>query len=118
MNAAVLLRTLKHRVPEFAADDLFLDLPYVVFGEFASFIIERLGKHGGDDPVVRRAFDLVNDLFFEGDPETVNIIQTTLFEQVADDRAIAGAAHSLLEPSARTSLEQVAKWAGGLDLGA
>jgi hypothetical protein len=113
MNAAALLRSLNRRVPEFSADDLFLDLPYVVFGEFAGFVVDRLDKHGSDDPVVKRSFDFVNDLFFEGDPEMVNIIETTLFEQLADDSVVARAAHALLEPSAQTSFEQIAKWAGG-----
>lgn len=116
MNTAVLLRSLKRRVPEFTADDLFLDLPYIMFGGFSAFIIERLRKHGTDDPVVRRSFDFVNDMFFEGDPEMVNIIETTLFEQLADDKVLAQAAHTLLEPSARTSLEQIVKWAGGIEI--
>lgn len=112
MNAAAFLSSLKQRVPEFTADDLFLDLPYVVFGEFAGFIAERIGTYGSDDPVVRRSFEFVNELFSEEDPEVINIIETTLFEQLADDSVLARAARAMLGPSARTSFEQIARWAG------
>lgn len=114
MNRA-LLRNLRRCVPEFAADDLFLDLPYVVFGEFAQFTIERLRTFGSDDPVVKRAFECVNDLFVGGDRETVNMIETTLFEMLADDSGLARAGKTMLEPSARASLERMEEWVGRKD---
>jgi hypothetical protein len=117
MTAAGLLSTLKRRVPEFVSDDLFLDLPYVVFGEFATFVIERLRQYGNDDPVVKRSFGLINDMFVDDDREMVNIIETTLFEQLADDTALVRSVQRLLEASARTSLQHIAKGGGGSERG-
>lgn len=116
MNAARLLAHMRRHVPEFTADDLFLDLPHAIFGEFARFLIERIRGCGVADPVVRRSFLLVNDLFSEGDPEAINIIETTLFEQIADDSIVLGVAKPLLEAAGRKSLEEVATWAGSNDV--
>jgi len=116
MNTEALLRSLYRRVPEFRADALFLDLPYVVFGEFAGFVVDLLRERGSDDPVVKRSFEFVNDLCLEDDPEMINVIETTLFEQLADDIVIGRAAHALLEPSARASFERIARWAGGIEV--
>lgn len=115
MNGPTLLASLRRRVPESTADDLFLDLPYAVFGQFAGFIIERMRRYGLDDPMVRRSFGLINDLFFENDRETVNIIETTLFEQLADDHALSRAAEPLLEPAARESFDCIRKTGGSGD---
>jgi hypothetical protein len=112
MKTADVLTSLSRRVPEFTPDDLFLDLPYVVFGEFAGFVVERIRESGIHDPVVKRSFEFVNGLFVEGDRETVNIIETTLFEQLSDDRVLSEAAEALLEESARQSFQQIARWAG------
>ena len=116
MNASHFLGLLRRRVPEFTADDLFLDLPHVIAGEFAEFVLGRVRRYGITDPVVKRSFQLVNDLFSEGDPDAINIIETSLFEQLADDRVLSETAKALLETSGRKSLEQIATWAGRSDI--
>jgi hypothetical protein len=115
MNAGDLLVSLRRRVPEYTADELFLDLPYVVFGDFAGFLIERLRELGSEDPVVQRSFAFVNDLFAEGNQETANLVATTLFEQLADDRALSRAAEALLDAPARRVFEDMMKWPGSGD---
>lgn len=115
MNTAGLLAGLRRCVPEFSADDLFIDLPYVVFGEFADFVAGRIHKYGIDDPVVIRSFDFVNDLFIQGDREVGNLIETTFFERLADDRRLSTVAEALLEGTAQEAFEHIAKWAGNHD---
>lgn len=99
-------------MPEFTADELFVDLPYMVFGEFAGFIIARIHEYGIGDPVVKRSFEFVNALFFEGDRETLNLIETTLFEELADDRRIATAAAALLDDAPREAFARIASLVG------
>lgn len=111
-SPAALLRRLEQHVPEFTADQDFLDLPYLIFGKFSSFIIDRIRASGIDDPLVGRAFALVNELWSENDAEIMNMIETTLFEQLADEPSVANAATGRLSESARRGLWEILKGSG------
>jgi hypothetical protein len=108
-----LLRRLHERVPEFAADELFCDLPHAVIGEFAQFLTARMKRFGAADPVVTKAFELVNEIFREDNPDLVNVIETSLFEPLLDDAEIAAVAVQLLAEPGRLSLKRIASWAAG-----
>ena len=70
-------------------------------------------KAGSSDDVIRRSAELLNELFRLGDSEVMNIVETSIFEFMADDRLAARAMTELLEDGARDSFERIRTWVGG-----
>ncbi len=71
------------RIPEFRdlldAEDL--DLPYVVYGFFAQYLL----KLPESDPILDRAAAFVNDLAESGNADLENLVQVAVFEPLAGD---------------------------------
>ena len=75
--------------PEFKASSAYdaktEDLPSVFVGDFAGFAIEEL--HKGNQILVDRIVNFVNDVYRDGDEESKNLIWVGFFEIVGSDGA-------------------------------
>ncbi|MES2440683.1 MAG: hypothetical protein V4584_16575 [Verrucomicrobiota bacterium] len=60
-----ILPTLVDVFPAFAPDSESVDLPYVILGEFASFVIDIY--EAGDETELRKAVELIEFLHTDGD---------------------------------------------------
>ena len=81
------VKLLLDRMPEFGArlDTGDLDLPYVVFGFFAQYLLDL----SEGDPILDRAVAFLNELAETGDPELENLVQVSVFESIAgEDRSV------------------------------
>jgi hypothetical protein len=70
-------------VPEFRPrlDDQDLELPYVVFGLLAQYLLTL----PPDDSVLQRSIDFLNDLAERGDSSLDDLLQVGFFESFGDD---------------------------------
>ena len=77
------VRRLLDRIPELRShlDKADLDLPYVVFGFFAQYL---LGLRVGD-PNLDYAIAFLNELAESGDSDLENLVQVSVFESLAGD---------------------------------
>jgi hypothetical protein len=71
-----IVRTLLERIPSFkrwrAVD--YDDLPYVVFGEFGSFLQEMIEREPMSDDVLKESFALLNEMAETSDGEVINVL--------------------------------------------
>ena len=94
-------------IPEFRPhiDEDTVDLPYIVFGFFALYLVGDLVDDSGPvDPVleegfIKRVFAVLNKLCDSGNPELQNLAQVGVFETIADDRRWKALAECHLNPS-------------------
>jgi hypothetical protein len=60
-----LVKILMTTFPSFVPDDDFIDLPYVVLGDFARFLLEAFQRN--DETLLNKAAMLIERLHLEGD---------------------------------------------------
>lgn len=113
---------LLRRVPEFAAirhrDASYLShkssSPYLVFGDFARFLLGRLNDRtptDKDEFVLRRSFALLDEMLTSPDPQVANLAQVGVFEILADQPEALAAAKDYLTEDAKSVLEDwLEKW--------
>ena len=77
-------------------DEDTVDLPYVVFGFFALYLIDSVVLKDG---FIKRVFAVLNKLCDSGDPELQNLAQVGVFETIAADRRWKALAECHLNPS-------------------
>lgn len=96
---------LMRRVPELrkyvAHEDMVL--PYAVFG----ITVGLLKEEAVGEDVVRRVFDVFNDLIERRIPELENLVQVGALEAVADDDRLRRLAMAQLGTRARSLLRRV-----------
>ncbi|MEZ5355748.1 MAG: hypothetical protein R2762_24195 [Bryobacteraceae bacterium] len=97
-----LVRVLLDRIPEFRShlDEADLDLPYIVFGFFAEYLI---GLPVGD-PTLDCAVGFLNELAESGDPDLENLVQVAVFESLAGDERSARVKHRLRDKATKLFL--------------
>lgn len=106
------------RVPAFAAaraldesgmsyDD---DSPYLVFGDFARFIID-LVKRASDTPetadTLAKSFQLLGEMVTSSDDEVANLAEASVFEVLTDTPESIAATRQYLSGKALQVFEQV-----------
>ena len=86
-----MVNILAARVPAFAESDLGRevltanrDLPYVVFGNFASFLNQLLLREPSSDPTVDASFQLLNEMGSSADRRVVDLASAGVFEVLTD----------------------------------
>jgi hypothetical protein len=109
MNTHDLTRELRRRVPEFSPDPQFVDLPYVTWGEFGQFLRNGLVDTEATD-IVRRCVEIINEVFHVGDGEVQNIVETSVFEVIADDPRASSVIRPLLDADALDAFNRIARW--------
>jgi len=63
-----------------------LDLPTVVFDLFGDFLLDRIKSQPSDDPVIKKSFDLINEMQESEDPHVQNLPQVGVFEVLAGSK--------------------------------
>lgn len=103
------VKILLERIPEFRAARVQQDdsLPYVVFGDFAIFLRNRISAGMTSDSVTVAAFDLLNDMVISSDSDVVNLVVVGVFEILADRADCIKVARQLLSRKARGLFEDV-----------
>lgn len=94
---------LVQRVPSFAESDegrevlsANRDLPYVVFGNFASFLNQLLLRVPSADPTVEASFQLLNAMGSSDDRRVVDLVSAGVFEVLTDSPKSIQVAKELL----------------------
>lgn len=106
------------RVPAFAAarlsDESYMshddDSPYLVFGDFARFLIEVItGKSDLSDRVklLAESFELLGEMATSADDEVVNLAEVGAFEVLSDSPESVAAAREYLPDKALLVFERV-----------
>ena len=83
------------------------DLPYVVFGAFASFLKHLLTEVPPTDPTVRSSFELLNEMAASPEQQVVDLAATGVFEVLTDSAHSIRAARQLLYGPAIHLFEQM-----------
>jgi hypothetical protein len=98
-----MVNVLAARVPAFAESALgrdaltaSRDLPYVVFGNFASFLNELLLRAPSSDPTVEASFRLLNEMGSSHDRRVVDLVSAGVFEILTDSPQSIRVARQLL----------------------
>jgi hypothetical protein len=116
-----LVDTLLDRIPAFAAerqtnesyvsrDD---ESPYLVFGDFGLFLLELLKsrlRSREQEQLLKDSFELLSDMATSSDDEVVNVVETTVFEQLTDSAEAVAAAEEYLSETANPVFERVEKF--------
>ena len=108
-----IVAVLVDRVPEFLdehtkdQEPIRPDRQYLIFGDFARFLRKRLSRNGADDQVVRKGFDLLNEMCLEPHSELANLAVVSVFEALADEPDHAVAAKALLSGPAVELFDKV-----------
>lgn len=102
------------RVPAFAESDwgrevltASRDLPYVVFGSFASFLNQLLLRVPSSDPTVEASFQLLNEMGGSADQRVVDLVSAGVFEILTDSPQSIRVARQLLYGPAMELFEQM-----------
>jgi hypothetical protein len=103
------LHALRLALPEYQSiwDD---DLPYMVLGEFGTFLRDRIAACDTTDELVRRALTFINDTFNANADEVRNLLQIGVFEPLCDRPKAAVAALMFLTGDARTAFIETLSW--------
>lgn len=112
------VQALLRRVPLFAAarasDESYMshddDGPYLVFGDFARFLIDVVtGKsHASErDKLLTASFELLGEMATSPDDEVVNLAEVGVFEVVRDSPEGVAAARKYLTDKALPVFERV-----------
>lgn|SRR6266850_4625780 len=103
LNYDDMVDTLVGRIPAFAESDLgrevlagSRDLPYVVFGGFASFLNQLVSSVAPLDPTVQTSFQLLNEMASSADQRIVNLAGTGVFEILTNSSQSIRVARELL----------------------
>jgi hypothetical protein len=74
------------KIPEYRdrMDAQSADLPYVTYGFFALYLLESVSVNDAD--MIRRVFELLNELCDSENAELQNLAQVAVFEVIAGDR--------------------------------
>lgn len=104
-SAIALCDTVLRHVPEFNKYKDFQlwgkENPYLHFGNFGNFLVERIEKIPNSDPVVERAFDFINEAYNKLDDEYIRtIFDTEIFEKLTVPDKTAAAARMYLKDAA------------------
>jgi hypothetical protein len=93
------VKLLLDRIPEFRShlDEGDVDLPYVVYGFFAQYL---LGLPPAD-PILERAVAFLNEMAESGDPNFENLVQVSVFESLAGDERSVRVKRGLCEKATR-----------------
>lgn len=96
--------------PEFEEyDKENIDIPHVIVGNFAAFLIKKIEGQEIDD-VVKRSYQMINDLFSENnDRDLLDLIQIELFENLAQSKPAINFSRTHLNEDARKSFEKAMK---------
>jgi hypothetical protein len=115
-----MIEVLLQRIPEIrevlvAEERLSEDLPYVVFGSLARYILGLLANRPLSDPLIQRSFQLLNDMGNSDDREVVDLATAGVYEVLTDEPAGIRAARELLYGRAIDHFEDVIRlW--GIDV--
>jgi len=109
------------RVPAFAESDwgrdvltTNRDLPYVVFGNFASFLNRLLLRVPSSDPTVEASFQLLNEMGSSADRRVVDLVSAGVFEVLTDSPQSIQVARQLLYGPAIDLFERMIQlWGAG-----
>jgi hypothetical protein len=124
MTMSDVVSTLMHEVPEFAASfdaDKALSAedrtdPYIVFGEFGSFLRTVVPQRSLEDPTVLASFRLLTALAGSENPEVYDLVSAGTLELLLDTPETIRAARQLLYGRALDAFEElVRQW--GVDTG-
>lgn len=79
-----------------------LNLPHIVFADFADFLINKIEEKGRDDTIVQKTFTIINNQFNDSDPdpEVLNLLQVEIFENLSNSKFGTELAWELLSPKA------------------
>jgi hypothetical protein len=87
MPYSSIIDVLRERIPEFGPsidESIGIDegevLPHVIFGDLTRFVLGARDR--GDDQVVRRCLDFLDEALRDGDPLVQNLVQVSFVENV------------------------------------
>lgn len=101
------------RIPEFASarstDQSFMshahDSPYLVFGDFAFFVLQQLDdSKAANHERLRPSFQLIDEILTSPDPELINLIQVGVLEVLADHPGVLEVVESYLSREGKQRL--------------
>lgn len=105
------------RVPDFekasSSDPSFMshedDSPYLVFGDFGLFLLRRLKDRSHelrDQPLLREAFEFLDEMLTSTEPELINLAQVGVIEVLADSPDALRIATSYLSQRGKAEVER------------
>ncbi len=106
---------------EFKATEIFkefdnedLKLPYIIWGAFVTYVIDRLQKNGEDDPVLKKLFNFINNQFDDpsSDPDVLNLLSVTVFEGFAQVKESLEFSRKNTRNKARHAVEMILTYTG------
>lgn len=99
------------RIPELKIshnfDEFELSQPTIVFDHFGDFLLEKINSHSADNDVIKRSFDLINEMMEAEDPHTQNLPVVGVFEVVAGSKKGIEVAEQYLNSNGREWLNKV-----------
>lgn len=115
-----IVETLFERVPAFRESRLVReslprdshDLPYVVFGRFASFLNDLIPKVSPSDPTIQASFKLLNEMGNSSEQRVQDLAAIGTFEVLTDSNASIRAARQLLYGRAIDRFEEMIRFWG------
>lgn len=82
--------------PTFVPDEDFIDLPYIVLGEFARYLLEAFQRE--DDSLLKKAAELIERLHLEGDGYVKEAATIGLLESIQNTWPSSGVDPEKLVP--------------------
>lgn len=107
MTYGNIVNFLINRFPEFTKyDKENLDIPHVILGNFADFVVLEIDKNPGDKTTLE-IFDLINNLFEESDDiKLIDAFQIEVFENFAQSENVINFSRRNLIGKARDCFEK------------
>jgi hypothetical protein len=114
---------LLHKFPEYKNSENYepenTDLNYVVFGNFAQFLLARIAEYPETDELIQRVFGFINDIYNRTDIESSsgedtvqNLLYIELFENLAQTKQGVALARKYLKERAKDEFETVFRYTG------
>ncbi|MEK7500365.1 MAG: hypothetical protein AAB649_07245 [Patescibacteria group bacterium] len=108
------IETLKDLFPEYEIKDTEnIELAYVVYADFATYIVEMIEKN--EEPqLVKRVFDFINSEFNDekSDAEFLNLLQVEFFEHFVQSMKCINLARKTLNGEAKVWFEKTFEYTG------
>jgi|GEM_PF-4391600 len=113
MDLSSNIDSLLMKFPEFKNSEYFLESDdkksaYTVFHDFTRFLIDRIDKSSdGKDQVIKKAFELINEMLNSDDFERANLAGVGVLEYLVESPKAVSMAKQSLVGNAQTVLKDI-----------
>ncbi|OGH71181.1 MAG: hypothetical protein A2921_03095 [Candidatus Magasanikbacteria bacterium RIFCSPLOWO2_01_FULL_43_20b] len=105
------VQELLNRVPELKSyhqfDEFELSEPTIVFDKFGDFLLGKIKSESQGDRVIKKSFDLINEMQDSEDPNVQNLPQVGVFEVLVGSKKGLEVGEKLLNQNGREWLNKI-----------